>query len=129
MAAANPIHWTDDLFEGFFQDIVDRLNPRAASRSDTQLIETEREFTVTMRVPGVTRQQLHIEIEANELRVRGPVQSGGSPQSSCAVFERNVRLQGEIVASRAQARLRDGLLTIAVPKSLAPGRGIRIPIK
>jgi HSP20 family protein len=91
------------------------------------LYETDDRFVVVLEVPGLGRADLEIEIADGRLTVRGQrpaaqadpaqyhqVERGHGP------FSRTVALPHPVRNDMVSADLRDGVLTIAVPKSAPP---------
>jgi HSP20 family protein len=91
------------------------------------LFETEDRYVVILEVPGVVREDLQIDIADGRLTVRGrrtarqidpaqyhQVERGHGP------FTRTVALPHPVRQEEITADLRDGVLTIALPKSARP---------
>jgi HSP20 family protein len=94
------------------------------------LYETAETFVLTAEVPGLTRQQLEIHAEENRVVIRG---ERTSVQVPCEQFHRVERGHGRfqrafvlpepIDVEAVGADLKDGVLTVTIPK--AGGRGSR----
>ncbi len=94
------------------------------------LYETTSAFVLTAEVPGLTRQQLDIHAEESRIVIRGERTSAQVP---CEQFHRVERGHGRfqrafvlpepIDVEQVSADLKDGLLTVTIPK--AGGRGSR----
>jgi HSP20 family protein len=94
------------------------------------LFETAVAFVLTAELPGLSRDQIDIHAEESRITIRGERSSG---QVSCEQYHRVERGHGRF--SRAfvlpepvdvegvSADLKDGLLTVTIPK--AGGRGAR----
>jgi len=74
-------------------------------------------------LPGVLSENLDISVVGNELTIRGerhdipqPTASYHFHERGVGAFERVIRLPVEIDATRVEAKLRDGLLLITLPK-------------
>jgi HSP20 family protein len=101
------------------------------------LYETPGGFILTAEVPGLHRQQVDIQAEESRVIIRGERASGpgGAPQSDppCEQYHRVERGHGRfsrtfvlpepIDVEAVTADLKDGLLTVTIPK--AGGRGAR----
>jgi HSP20 family protein len=97
------------------------------------LYETAGGFVLTAEVPGLTRQQVDIQAEETRVIIRGERASGPGSQVPCEQYHRVERGHGRF--SRAfvlpepidvegiTADLKDGLLTVTIPK--AGGHGAR----
>ena len=98
--------------------------------------ETEDRYVVTAEVPGVSREAIDVAVQDNHLRLRGsraaePAGDRG-PQQFHQVerghgsFERTFRFAESIATDAISADLRDGVLTITLPKAAAPPRRIQV---
>jgi len=98
------------------------------------LYETANEFVLTAEVPGISREQIEIQAEDNRILIRGEriAQSGGTTvpceqyhrvERGHGRFSRAFTLPDAIDVANVKADLREGLLTVTIPKTR--GRGIR----
>lgn len=92
----------------------------ATPRAD--VLETEDEFLVLADMPGVKPEDVDIRFENGELTVLGrrtPCHAGKEPAVRvCATttFYRAFRLTDHVAADRIAAELKDGVLTLHLPK-------------
>ena len=92
--------------------------------------ESEACVTVTVELPGVRAEQIEVALTNGELRVRGRKRKGAPrglishlcSERSYGRFTRTVQMRWPIRADQASAELKDGLLTVRLPK-LAERRG------
>jgi HSP20 family protein len=88
------------------------------------LRESESEVTVSVEVPGVKAEHLEVALTGERLRVSGRKRKGtprGAISHLCSErdygrFTRLVRLHWPVRAAEATAELKDGLLTVRLPK-------------
>jgi HSP20 family protein len=117
-----------------FDDRLLRLEqPFAAGSTWTppaDLYETPEHFVVELEVPGLAREELHVEATARQLTVRGergPVgaqaESYHRMERSYGPFARSFELAAAVDPDGVRATLRDGLLLVELPKTGAPRRG------
>lgn len=118
------------------QDRLGRLHGREhAWNPPVDVYETSDRYVVTAELPGLSREDIHIEVREGELTVRG---ERPTPAVRPEAYLRMERLQGPfsrvfafadaIDPERISAEFRDGVLTITLPKSpQAPTR--RIPLE
>jgi HSP20 family protein len=93
------------------------------------LYENASTFVLTAELPGLTRDQIDIQAEGNRIVIRG---ERAAHDASCEQYHRVERGHGRFSRSfilaeaidvdRITADLRDGLLTLTLPKD---GRGAR----
>lgn len=104
-------------------------NGRAAAQAQltpwAEVLEGEKEYMIRMDLPGVSREELQLEIENQELRVAATrkmeapegfrhLHGGGTGE---VVYRRVFTLGRGIDANGIAARLDRGCLTITLPKS------------
>jgi len=92
------------------------------------LYETPTEFVLTAELPGLTRDQIEIHAEDTRITIRGSRPSSGPGRDiPCEQYHRVERGHGRfsrafalpepIAVDRIAADLKDGVLTITIPKS------------
>jgi HSP20 family protein len=96
------------------------------------LYETATDFILTADLPGLSREQIDINVDENRVVIRGE-RVGGPGDRPCEQFHRVERGHGRfsrsfalpeaIDTSQVSADLKDGILTVTIPK--ARGRGVR----
>ncbi len=88
----------------------------------TDIFETEDKYTISMEMPGITKENLDITMDDERLIVSGKTsetcQDGYnfSEFRACS-FERTFQTGGEIDRNSIEARLEDGVLEINLSKS------------
>jgi HSP20 family protein len=83
-------------------------------------------FEITAAVPGLKAEDVQIEILDDILTLRGKVEVVESEGSDYLVrevgvgdFERSLRLPDPVDTTKAEASIRDGILTVRIPKAEA----------
>jgi HSP20 family protein len=124
---------------GEFEDIRDRMgqlmnmafgNSGLASLADmpwsplADVSETDDAYVVQVELPGVSKDQVDVQLQDRELDISGEVKENGEGkqrQSSRRTgrFEYRTYLPGDVKADQVSAQLADGVLTVTVPKSEA----------
>jgi HSP20 family molecular chaperone IbpA len=87
------------------------------------VFEDERGITLLADLPGVPRDKLELKVEGDTLHVEGTVQPA-TPDGLEAVyaevrvprFRRSFTLSRELDTQRVEANLKDGVLTLPIPK-------------
>ena len=97
--------------------------------------ETEDRYVITAEVPGLERDQIEIAVHDNRLTIRG-TRSGGIAEDAGrhyhqverghGSFERTFRFADPVHDDRITADLREGVLTITLPKTAEPPRRIQV---
>jgi len=83
--------------------------------------EEEDTYALSAVVPGLTAEDLNIEVIENIITIKGEFKAEDSSfllqELPSGKFHRSLRMPTELDASRAQAEIKNGLLTVRVPKS------------
>jgi HSP20 family protein len=97
--------------------------------------ETDDRYVIAAEVPGLERDQVELAVQDNRLTIRG-TRSGGIAESATrhyhqverghGSFERTFRFADPVQEDRITADLRDGVLSITVPKAVMPPRRIEV---
>jgi HSP20 family protein len=97
------------------------------------LYETPTEFVLTAELPGLPRDQIEIHAEEGRILIRGERIAGAGRDIPCEQYHRVERGHGRfsrafalpepIDVNRVAADLKDGILTVTIPK--AAERGVR----
>jgi HSP20 family protein len=117
-------------------DALSRANGADATlRPSVDIFETSDDIVLHADMPGVSRDRLDIRVEGTNLYIEGSV--GIEPQQRMAPLYADVRatayrrtfvLGTELESDKIEANLKDGLLTLRIPKR-AEVRPRRIEIK
>lgn len=106
-----------------------------ALRPNVDIFETSDDITLHADMPGVSRERLEIRVEGTSLFIEGRIDI--DPQEQLApvyadvrtrTYRRSFVLGNELEADKIQANLKDGLLTLRIPKR-AEVRPRRIEVK
>ena len=89
----------------------------------TDIYETEDLYSVKLEIPGVLKENLNIVIEDDELKItaKSSIEENEKDlkysEFSIRDFSRTFRVGNEIDRNRIDAKLEDGILTLALHKS------------
>ena len=97
------------------------------------LAEAEKDLIATLEVPGLERRDLEISLHEGLLTIRGEKRQERQVryhhvERVYGAFVRSLRLPAAVDASRVTATVKNGLLTVTLPKATA-GRGTTIPVE
>lgn len=90
--------------------------------------ETERQFTIHAEIPGVNKNDIHVDIDGNRVTVRAEIKQQDQETQSGKVLRserfygamaRSLQLPLEVDAETARASYEKGILTLALPKKSA----------
>src|SRR6201997_294326 len=87
------------------------------------IFEDAHQITVQAEMPGVSREKLNVQADRNELLIEGDMEIA-MPSGMAALYadlqttryRRSFVLSGELETERIEAGLKDGLLTVRIPK-------------
>ena len=106
------------------QTAMDTAKERAVVPA-VDVVEDETGITLYADMPGVSRERLDIRVEGDDLFIEGAVQ----PQTPAGMeaiyaelrvprFRRTFTLSRELDSTKVDANLKDGVLTLRIPKQL-----------
>lgn len=134
----------DRVFEEFFRGWPGPwaygapAGPGPAAAPSVDLKETEHDLVLTAEVPGVTKDELSVTITEDSVTLKGERRRETESrqgdyhyrETTRGSFQRVIPLPVEIVSEKAQARLKDGVLTLTLPKAgRSRTRAIRIEVE
>ncbi len=115
----------DRLLSGYFGPVVDGILPQMfRDQPAANVWEREDALVVEMEVPGVMNEQVDVSMSGGELSVR--IERPEPEEKDVAYhrrerpvgsFGRVLRMPVEVDADRVEAEIRDGVLTITLPKA------------
>ena len=120
-----------------WQERLERLAAQHATAwaPPIDVYETDDRYVITAEVPGISREQVDLAVQDNRLTIRGS-RSGEVPESRTRHYHQVERGHGSFVRTfefadavneaGITADLRNGVLTVTLPKSAAPPRSIEI---
>jgi HSP20 family protein len=101
--------------------------PATAVRPPVDVVEDESGITLSADLPGVTQDRLQVRVDGDTLMVEGEVSldvpTGTEPVYAevppLIVYRRSFTLSRELDGSKVDASLKDGVLTLRIPKTEA----------
>lgn len=114
----------DRLFEHFFERGSLTMGDGGAFEPAIEIADTNDNVVMKAQVPGVRKDNLHIDIIDDYLTLRGEMNEEESTERKrfhrkefrYGSFARTILLPGTVKAEAAAAQLKDGVLTITLPK-------------
>jgi HSP20 family protein len=129
-----PFQQARDEVDRLFNEFVGRLptlqggrfNLAAPTFPAVNVWQSDNEVFAEAEVPGVKAEELDISVVGNELTIKGTRQQVTDEKAAyhrrergAGAFARVVRLPMDVDAEKVQASLRDGVLTLTLPKAEA----------
>lgn len=138
MNRTNPVGLPQRVFEELFNEPFFAVAPfrlNGSGRPTTEagnlpldITETDRDLIVTATVPGFTRDQVSIEVADGVLRIAAEQAQESEERNEkyhrrerrTGALTRMLRLPTQVQEDKAQATLKDGVLTLTLPKLEKP---------
>lgn len=116
------------LFDRFFQDAPEGFRQlQSFTTPQVDITETAEEYRVRAELPGVSKDDVTVEIEDGALTIRGEKKTqrdeknerGRRLECSYGAFSRTFGLPQDADADRIVAKFKDGVLDVTVKRSAA----------
>ena len=99
--------------------------------------QSEDAYRIAMELPGVAEDDIHLTVEDGVVQVRGEKKSAREEKGETwyfserqfGSFSRSFRLPSDADASAVTAEMKDGVLTVTLPKKALPQAAKRVPIQ
>ena len=121
----------DDLFKGFFVRPVAFEGRGEAPRMKVDVAEKNGAYTVTAELPGVKKEDIQITIDGAQVTLSADVKREKEVQQDERILHtersfgkvtRSFSLPQELDEAKAEAKFRDGVLELTLPKKAAAQR-------
>ena len=133
----------NSLFDNFFRGFD--ISPRGFYEGDLgefspsiDVKENEKEFIIKAEIPGVEEKDVEVTVSNDSVTIKGEKKEEKEDKDknyyymerSYGSFHRVIPLATEVESGKAQARIKNGVIDIKIPKSqTAQSKGVKIPIK
>ncbi|MGB3974858.1 MAG: Hsp20/alpha crystallin family protein [bacterium] len=120
----------DEIFGGFgFADKSaaeswDTLMPSALFKPNLDISETDKEYSITVELPGVDEKNIELELIENTLKIRGEKKQETEKKDknyhcverSYGSFQRSLTLPEDADQEAIRAEYKNGIMTISIPR-------------
>lgn len=121
-----------DVFPELFRGVLAPARPQEAQALEirVEVKESPADYTVHAELPGVAKDDIHVEIDGNRVSISGEVKRQSEQKENERVLRseryygavaRSFTLANEIDESTSQAKFDNGVLTLTLPKKAASG--------
>jgi len=117
---SRPFPFQDSPLEAFFGGLDAALGSSSSGVPVIRLEDTEKGFTISAEVPGVSEEELQIQVQDHRVTVTiqdDREEKTEAPVHRFAGFKRSFRFRTSLHSEAAEARLEKGILTIHLPKA------------
>lgn len=112
----------DDFFKPFFNRSMDSWSGQYPV---ADIFETKDDYVLKLEVPGMSKDDITVEIDNNVLYVKGERKMDNEIKEDnyhrlerySGSFSRAFNLPGEVDGSKVKAKMKDGILELNVPKA------------
>jgi len=133
---AVPTRFVRTGFDAAFDDVLNRVFRPVVSDADAtrapslDVVETDTAYTVTLDVPGITRDQLKVSVEGKRVSIETQAATETEKKDgektiyrerSTRRYARSFGLPAEVDQNSSQAKLDNGVLTLTLTKKVQAG--------
>ena len=134
----------DRLFDDFRSEWENAFMYPRATATDiirqplVDLADTGKEYVVKAELPGVSKEDLSIEVSDNSIEISSESKEEKKEEKKgyirrerrYASFYRSIPLPEDVLPDKASAELKEGVLTVTLPKASAPEKKVKkVPLK
>src|SRR5258706_5123041 len=121
----------DDLFKGYFVRPLYTATQEALPRMRVEVAEKNGAYTVTAELPGVKKEDIKVDIDGAQVTLAAEVKREKETTEADRLLHserlygrvsRSFALPQELDEAKAEARFRDGVLELTLPKKAAAQR-------
>jgi len=125
--------WWEDPFENFFPSLRGAFSSKVPS---VDVTEDKKEVTVRAEIPGMTQKDIDLTWHDGVLTIRGEKkeekeEKGKSRyyrECSYGSFSRDIDIGKHVTWEKATAKYKNGVVTVALPKTGAAQKAIEVRI-
>ncbi|TSA51100.1 MAG: Hsp20/alpha crystallin family protein [Nitrosomonadales bacterium] len=116
----------DDVFRGFFRPVRMEGKPEVQIKMDVK--EDDKAYTVHAEIPGVKKEDIHVSVDGNQVSISAETKQEKEVKEAEKVLRseryygkvaRSFSLGNEIDEASSQAKYKDGVLELILPKKAA----------
>ncbi len=120
----NPWRVFDELMSEFPYDLLNNAwRARSGHYPRVNVWESEKGLVVEAEVAGVNPDKLDVAVDANVLTIKGEKEQA---DGSANEFQRSFNLPFELENENIKATVKNGMLTVSIPRKVAEKRMIAI---
>ena len=121
----------DDFFKGFFVRPMYAATQEALPRMRVEVAEKNGAYTVTAELPGAKKEDIKVDIDGAQVTLSAEVKREKEvteadrllhTERSYGKVSRSFTLPQELDEAKVEAKFKDGVLELTLPKKAAPAR-------
>ena len=119
-STARPISIFND-FDNFLNDFSSSFNYSSSWEPKFEVLNTDTMYCIRAEIPGMSKKDIHIELENNTLSISGDRKWNDKDQSNYSEFSygkfyRSFNLPEDVKENNIKASMKDGILSVQVPR-------------
>ena len=126
-----------NLFDNFFNDSVGKFERNVFFTPRVDLVETEKQFEIHVSLPGLKKEEVKIDMDADMLTISGERKFNNENKEDkfhlvenfYGSFSRSFTLPENVDKTNINAELANGILTLQLPKTEVKEHKTSIKIK
>ena len=125
----NEIDTFDNIIDQFFNDLS--FDPRFSLMNTNNVSnyynENEKEYYLTMDVPGMSKDDVEVKFDNNRLKISGKRKSNKYDSYEYGKMERTFSVPSSVETDKISAKIDNGVLKVILPKAKSSlGRKISV---
>lgn len=125
----NEIDTFDNIIDQFFNDLS--YDPRFSLMNTNNVSnyynENEKEYYLTMDVPGMSKDDIEVTFDSNRLKISGQRKSDKYDSYEYGKMERTFNVPSNVETDKISAKIDNGVLKVLLPKAKSSlGRKISV---
>ena len=125
----NEIDTFDNIIDQFFNDLS--YDPRFSLMNTKNVSnyynENEKEYYLTMDVPGMSKDDIEVTFDSNRLKISGQRKSDKYDSYEYGKMERTFNVPSNVETDKISAKIDNGVLKVLLPKAKSSlGRKISV---
>ena len=125
----NEIDTFDNIIDQFFNDLS--YDPRFSLMNTNNVSnyynENEKEYYLTMDVPGMSKNDIEVTFDSNRLKISGQRKSDKYDSYEYGKMERTFNVPSNVETDKISAKIDNGVLKVLLPKAKSSlGRKISV---
>ncbi len=125
----NEIDTFDNIIDQFFNDLS--YDPRFSLMNTNNVSnyynENEKEYYLTMDVPGMSKDDIEVTFDSNRLKISGQRKSDKYDSYEYGKVERTFNVPSNVETDKISAKIDNGVLKVLLPKAKSSlGRKISV---
>jgi HSP20 family protein len=125
----NEIDAFDNIIDQFFNDLS--YDPRFSLMNTNNVSnyynENEKEYYLTMDVPGMSKDDIEVTFDSNRLKISGQRKSDKYDSYEYGKMERTFNVPSNVETDKISAKIDNGVLKVLLPKAKSSlGRKISV---